>query len=325
MPPSAPEVGIAQVNILIIGGTRFQGRYLVNELLQAGNSVTVFHRGSHAIDPRKGLTDIIGDRNAPADLAPLSSYEYDACIDTCAYFPWQIKLLADSVNTKHYSLISSVYVYEDQDTLLREDAQLVHVDDTPINELTPDSYGALKMLCEKAAVAHFGHSVLILRPSIIIGIGDHTERTLFWLRLAEIHGKRIDFAGQEPVVQLVDVRDLAHFTTRCVETLRQGAVNVCGEPVGLCTLLDSMEAMMNRQLSRTSVHMQDLPALDLARLPYCESGRLARHDTTLSDSWGFTRRKLQESLKDIYNNYQRHGFSMHNLQAEEAAVLRLFG
>ena len=101
---------------------------------------------------------MIGDRNTPADLAPLASYEYDVCIDTCAYFPEQIKLLADSVKTRHYSLISSVYVYADQDALLREDALLVPGDDTSANELTPDSYGALKMLCEKAALAHFGHS-----------------------------------------------------------------------------------------------------------------------------------------------------------------------
>ena len=84
MPSSTPEPGIAQLNILIIGGTRFQGRYLVNEFLNASHSVTVFHRGSHAIDPCKGLTDMIGDRNTPADLAPLASCKFDACIDTCA-------------------------------------------------------------------------------------------------------------------------------------------------------------------------------------------------------------------------------------------------
>ena len=69
MPSSAPELGIAQLNILIIGGTRFQGRYLVNGLLNASHSVTVFHRGSHTIDPCEGLTNMIGDLNTPADLA----------------------------------------------------------------------------------------------------------------------------------------------------------------------------------------------------------------------------------------------------------------
>ena len=85
-----------------------------------------------------------------------------------------------------------------------------------------------------------------------------------------------------------------------------------------------IKAIIKRKHSRVSVHSQDLPHLNLTRLPYCKSGRLARHDTTLSHSWGFTGRKLQDSLKDIHDNYQRHGFTMHNLHAEEAAILRLF-
>lgn len=238
------------MNILIIGGTRFQGRYLVNELLDAGHAVTVFHRGSHAIHPRNGLTDIIGDRNTPADLTRLAECEFDACIDTCAYFPAQIELVADIIKTHHYCLISSVYVYADQDALLREDAPPFRMSSGPGAGLTPDNYGSLKVLCEDAALAHFGNAILILRPSIIIGIGDHTERILFWLRLAAIHGKRLNIASREPVVQLVDVRDLSRFTARCVETQRQGVVNVCGEPVGLSSLLDSIETITSRRLSR---------------------------------------------------------------------------
>ena len=90
------------MKILIIGGTRFQGRYLVNELLNAGHAVTVFHRGSHTIAQRKGLVDIIGDRNVPADLTRLSTCEFDVCIDTCAYFPAQITGVADILKIQHY-------------------------------------------------------------------------------------------------------------------------------------------------------------------------------------------------------------------------------
>ena len=312
------------MNILIIGGTRFQGRYLVNELLDTGHTVTVFHRGSHAIGLRDGLTDIIGDRNTLADLARLSEREFDACIDTCAYFPAQIELVAKRIKAWRYCLVSSVYVYADQDALLREDAPPFRMPDGPVPGLTTDNYGALKVLCEEAALSHFGDTVLILRPSIIIGMGDHTERLLFWLRLAAIHGKRLDIDGREPVIQLVDVRDLARFTARCVETQKQGAVNVCGEPIGLSSLLDSIETITSRRLSRASVNAQDLPRLDLERLPYCEAGHLARHNTTLSRAWGFTGRTLPDSLVDILADYQRLGFAMRNFQAEEAAVLHLF-
>jgi 2'-hydroxyisoflavone reductase len=312
------------MNILIIGGTRFQGRYLVNELLGAGHTVTVFHRGSHAIDPRNKLTDIIGDRNIPADLARLADCEYDYCIDTCAYFPAQITLVADILKTLFYCLISSVYVYEDCDAMLREDALLLRKPEVSGPGLKTHCYGALKVLCEDEALARFGKTTLILRPSIIIGLGDHTERLLFWLRLAAMHGKRLDIASRQPIVQLVDVRDLSLFTAKCVEKQRQGAVNVCGEPVGLSSLLDSIETITSRRLSRASVEAQDLTRLDLLGLPYCENGHLARYDTSLSHTWGFSGRGLRDSLSDIHVYCQHHGFAMHNFQAEESAVLRLF-
>jgi len=311
------------MNILIIGGTRFQGRYLVKELLDAGHAVTVFHRGSHAIDWRNRLTDIIGDRNNPTDLARLADAEYDYCIDTCAYFPGQITLVADTLNVLHYCLISTVYVYEDRDALLSENALLLRAPKVPGSEIETHSYGALKVLCEEEAQGRFGASSLILRPSIVIGVGDHTERLLFWLRLAATHGKRLDI-DQEPIVQLVDVRDLTHFTAMCVFSHRQGVVNVCGEPVGLTSMLDSIETITGRKLLRRSVKAQDLARFDLFNLPYCDNAHHARYDTALSRSWGFTSRKLRDSLVDIYAYSWRHGFAMNKFKGEELAVLSLF-
>lgn len=312
------------MNILIIGGTRFQGRYLVKELLDAGHTVTVFHRGGHTLDSQPGLIDLLGDRNVPSDLARLAGQRFDACIDTCAYFPAQVDLLASVLRVGHYCLISTVYVYADRDALLDERAPL---DRTPVAQgtaLTPQNYGALKVHCEEAALARFGNTSLSLRPSIIIGMGDHTERLLFWMRLASVHGKRLDISDRSPVVQLVDVRDLAHFTARCIETGRQGAVNVCGESASHSALLDSIASITGRQLACESVREEELTKLGLARLPYCEGGHLARHDTALSRDWGFGGRDLRDSLADIHADCLRHGFSMHGFRDEEAAVLRLF-
>ena len=81
------------MNFLIVGGTRFQGRYLVEALIKSGHKVTVFHKGGHSLDIRPGLTDLIGDRNNPNDLGKLNGLAFDACIDTCAYFPEQIENL----------------------------------------------------------------------------------------------------------------------------------------------------------------------------------------------------------------------------------------
>ena len=112
------------MNILVLGGTRFQGPYLVRELLDAGHGVTIFHKGNHAIEPCSGLTDLIGDRNVAEDLAPLAGHHFDTCIDTCAYFPSQIALVNDILTIQHYCLVSTVHVYADQDDLLNEDSPL---------------------------------------------------------------------------------------------------------------------------------------------------------------------------------------------------------
>jgi 2'-hydroxyisoflavone reductase len=312
------------MNILIIGGTRFQGRYLVNKLLEAGHRVTVFHRGKHPVEARSGLVDLIGDRNVLADLAGLANQVFDACIDTCAYFPAQIALLAEFIKTRHYCLISSIYVYVDQDALLQEDAPLSCIPGASYLDLTPNNYGALKALCEQEALKCFGDSCLSIRPSIIIGIGDHTERLLFWMRFIAMHRKRLDITGRNPHVQLVDVRDIAQFTTICIENSRQGKVNVCGDPILLSTLLDVIEAISGHPCERRSLHFDDLPNLGLSRLPYCESGHLARHDTSLSHAWGFTGRALQDSLEEIHANFKQQGFHMHGFHDEEDTALRLF-
>jgi len=312
------------MNILIIGGTRFQGRYLVNKLLEAGHRVTVFHRGKHLVEARSGLVDFIGDRNVAADLAVLAQQEFDACIDTCAYFPAQIALLADFIKTRHYCLISSVYVYVDQDALLQEEAPISRIPEGLDLDLTPNNYGALKALCEQEALNCFGNTFLSIRPSIIIGLGDHTERLLFWMRFVAVHRKRLDIAGRNPVVQLVDVRDIAEFTIACVEKAKQGKVNVCGDPISLSALLDVIEAISGHPCERRSLRFDDLPNLGLSRLPYCESSRLARYDTSLSHAWGFTGRTLQDSLEDIHANFKQQGFHIRGFHDEEGTALRLF-
>lgn len=313
------------MNILIIGGTRFQGRYLVKELLGAGHTVTVFHRGSHVLEARGGLTRLLGDRNEPSNLAQLVGCEFDACIDTCAYFPAQITLMGEILKTRHYSLVSSVYVYADQDAVLSEDAPLLSMPGGPADQgLTPQNYGAFKALCEDEVLAHYGSGSLILRPSVIIGAGDHTERLLFWIRMIAVHGKRLDIVDFDPVIQLVDVRDLACFTANCVATTRRGAVNVCGQSVRLSALFDAMVAISGRMCERKSIRFEDLPGLGLGNLPYCDPTHLARYDTTRARAWGFMERKLQDSLTEFHEHAQQQHFAMRGFQAEEKTLLDLF-
>ena len=94
--------------------------------------------------------------------------------------------------------------------------------------------------------------------------------------------------------------------------------------ISLSALLDAIEAISGWPCERRSLHFDNLPNLGLGRLPYCESGHLARHDTSLSHAWGFTGRALQDSLEDIHANFKRQGFHMRGFHDEEDTALRLF-
>lgn len=310
------------MNLLIIGGTRFQGRYLVKELLGSGHVVTVFHSGKHSIDPHKRLIDLIGDRNSADSLAQISGRKFDACIDTCAYFPNQVSLLSALINTQYYCLISSVYAYVDQDKFLNEDAPL-----KPFifaTEVTPENYGALKASCEKEALAQFGDNSLILRPSIIIGLGDHTDRLMFWMRLIGKHKKYLNIQNRNRIIQPVDVRDMASFTAECIETKKEGAVNVCGKPISLSALLDLIVTISCNACEHKSIDMENLHEHGIETLPYYDNHHCAQHTTTRSQSWGYKTRDLKDSLFEIYQHSKKEEFVTHRFKKEEIAVLNLF-
>jgi len=312
------------MNILIIGGTRFQGKYLVKELLAAGHTVTVFHLGGNAINPHNRLNDIIGNRNECADLAKLAGQIFDVCIDTCAYFPKQVSLVTKNLIIERYCLISSVFAYDDKDAILCEQSSLYRNSDNIPTRLTKENYGALKVMCEDTALMGLVGKCLIIRPSIIIGPGDHTERLLFWMRLASIHGKRINICNLNPILQLVDVRDLAWFLVKCIEKGRHGVVNVCGEPIRLSAVLDLVALIAERRLETKTLLSEDIQGIGIDRLPFYDNLRIARYSTVLSKAWGFAGRDLRHSLTDIHTYSKNSGFAMEKFQQEEIAVLSLF-
>lgn len=311
------------MNILIIGGTRFQGPFLVSHLLDAGHAVTIFHRGNHYVQNWPNLTSIIGDREHSSDLALLSGRHYDVCIDNCAYNPSQIKLLSRFINTDQYYLISTVYVYKPGYYPLTEDSPTLSPADQDLLTPTIYNYGTMKALCEQQALLCFGSETLIIRPTIMIGPNDHTERLLFWCRLAAIHGKRIDIVSDNPMLQLIDVRDLANFIQYCIEHKKKGRVNLSGPQLSLSALLDLVYKNYNGPLDSISLSMSDLPRYALSNLPYC-SHPASCYDSSLSLRLGCNYRSLSESIYDIYHSYVLNNFKMTRFIDEELSTLRLF-
>ena len=220
---------VGAMRILVIGGTRFVGKHLVEQSLERGHDVTVFHRGTTGADLFPDVEHRFGDRDD--DLSALASGAWDATVDACAYVPRQVDALADALDGRggHHLLVSSVSAYATPDGPgVDEDAPLARLADPSVEEVTGETYGGLKVRCEEAAVAHHGDSTLLVRPTYVIGPDDYTWRFPWWVaRIAR--GGAIPVPGpQDNPAQVIDARDMGAWMVRLLEDGRAGAFNACG-------------------------------------------------------------------------------------------------
>lgn len=311
------------MNILIIGGTRFQGPHLVRDLLAHGHTVTVFHRGSNFLQKNLQATEILGDRDSLNDLSRLRNFNYDACIDTCAYHPEQIGKLAIALKVDQYILISSVYVYEDHKHIIDEECQ-VNLETPPNrNSTVSKNYGHLKALCEIEAIKHFGEKSLLIRPSSIIGPGDHTERLKFWFRMTAIHHLNFDFSGLSKSIQLIDVRDLSNLVVNAINQKKSGPINVCGESMMFNDLITAIMSYKDQASKSILINENHLSKTLLEKIPYLDSGFNSIYSNQKSKEWGFNFRCLNESLDDFYLCENNNQFSLVKLLEQETLVLKM--
>ena len=226
------------MQILVLGGTRFAGRAIVEAALGRGDVVTLFNRGITDRGLFPGVETVIGDRSE--DLRSLGRREFDAVIDVACYDPRAARLSAEALRdrTGRYVFVSTISVYADQSTT---EAQL---EDAPLAELKPDAadpaenYGANKALCEQIVQEVYGSRALIGRPGLISGPHDPTDRFPYWPRRIA-HGGRVLAPGDAgDLIQVIDVRDLAAFLLDGLHRGRSGVFNLTGAPRPFGILLD---------------------------------------------------------------------------------------
>jgi len=240
------------MKILVLGGTQFSGLHLVRAGVARGDDVTVVHRGQHDAGLPDGVRRIIGDRDptkanteTPDALALLGGLiaageRWDAVVDMCGYVPRVVgascELLKDA--TERYLFVSTVSVYPvSPDGVPDEDGPVVELDDPETDEVNGETYGGLKVLCEREVRRSFGDRSTVVRPGLIVGPGDMTDRFTYWpRRLAEGGRVLVPSDGSAPT-RWIDGRDLAAFMLRCVREGIGGTMNVCGprETVSLDT------------------------------------------------------------------------------------------
>src|SRR6266550_2987283 len=253
------------MKLLILGGTRFLGRHLVEAALARDHQVTLFNRGRHETDTSPDVEIIHGDRND--GLASLSGHHWDAAIDTCGYTPRQIRastrILAAAVN--HYAFISSLSVVADYGvsgvnesapvkTLTSEqlaEAETIDATGNASAATYGKMYGALKALSEQAAEETLPNRVLVVRPGLIVGPHDYTDRFTYWAVRVARGGEVLAPGNPARFVQLIDVRDLAEWIVLMIERGQTGTYNANGRPDSL-----TMEMMLEecRVVSKSDAH-----------------------------------------------------------------------
>ena len=217
------------MKLLIIGGSKFLGRYLVESALARGHEVTLFNRGLTNPDLFPDVEHLRGDRHK--DLDVLRNRQWDGAIDTCGFTPGGVRqivgILADSVN--HYTFVSSQSVYAgyaepNQD----ENAQILSSGEDLDDETNAGTYGARKAACEQVAEKAMPNRVLSIRAGLIVGPNDYIERFPYWVRRISQGGEVLAPAASDRPVQLIDARDLAEWNVRMVEDDRTGVYNATG-------------------------------------------------------------------------------------------------
>ena len=232
------------MKLLILGGTRFLGRHLVMAGLARSHEITLFNRGKHP--SLTSVETIFGDRHS--DLAKLQGRRWDAVVDTSGFLPRAVRAAAEVLfpSVDRYIFISSVSAYADVSvsgidetaplaTLTSDQlAEANQVDSSSASAITLGKmYGGLKALCELAAESVLPNRVLIIRPGLIIGPHDYTDRFTYWVMRVARGGEVLAPGRPGRFVQLLDVRDLAEWVVTMIERQATGIYNANGLPNNL--------------------------------------------------------------------------------------------
>lgn len=296
------------MRILVMGGTRFVGRQIVESALREGHDVTVFHRGSTGPDLFGETEHIFGDRFT--DLALLAGRTWDATVDVCAYFPRAVDELAGALGGRggQHLFISTVSVYAPPPGPgLAEDAELASLDDPTTETVTGATYGGLKVLCEQAAARAYGPDLLILRPTYVVGPHDYTWRFPAWVRRIAAGGEVLCPGPAAIPIQVIDARDLADYAVHLLQQGRGGTFHTVSPrpPFSFGDLLSAtvdVVAPAGTELVWVDPDFLAAEGLDDQALPFWAPGEadfdVLAADPSAAYAAGLTARPLAQTIAD---------------------------
>jgi 2'-hydroxyisoflavone reductase len=318
----APRKPGTPMTILVMGGTGFLGPHFVEAARAKGHKLTLFNRGKtnperFAGDQYDDIEQLHGDRKT--DMKALEGRrKWDAVLDTSAYIPADVmrstKLLADRVG--QYLLVSTVSVYAKMDKPGQdESAPVAQLADPTVTEVTGETYGGLKALCELMAEQQMPGRVTVVRPGLIVGPGDNTDRFTYWPARADRGGEILAPGSASDPTQFIDVRDLAAFLLHLLDQGAFGTFNA-DAPAGQLTmgelLASSQRAAVGKNSTLTWVPAaflekhevspwQDMPVWIPPEGEYAGFGRVS---SAKAQAAGLTYRPLDTTTKDTLAYWQ---------------------
>ena len=214
------------LKILILGGTRFIGLHMTALALARGHTLTYFNRDKTKTDRYREIERIKGDRNGQID--GLKDREWDVVIDNSGYVPRHVRLSAEMLapKVKQYVFTSSISVYPNFSAPRDESSPVGKLADESVEKVDGETYGPLKALCEQAVLTALPGRATIIRPGLIVGPDDNTDRFTYWPARAARGGEFVAPGSPHDAFQVIDARDLAAFTINATENNITGTYNL---------------------------------------------------------------------------------------------------
>ncbi len=311
---AAVERAPKALRILILGGTGFIGPHQVRYAQSRGHTLTLFNRGKTNPALFPDIEKLQGDR-AVNDYASLKGRDWDVVIDNPTTFPRWVREAAAVLkgHTRHFLFVSTLSVYNRNDQIGADESAAVATTTEPDSEDGGRLYGPLKALSEKAATQAFGDRTTIIRPGLIVGPGDYSDRFTYWPVRIHRGGEVLAPGTPNDPTQVIDARDLAEFIVRCCENEVFGTYNCTGpeSPLTLAEMLGAIRGAMTTDAYLTWVDADFLAEqkvrpwgdMPVWMPPKGETTAFMRRSVKRALEKGLTYRPLSLTAKDTLDFY----------------------
>ena len=296
---------LSSMNLLILGGTQFVGRHVVNAALERGHAVTLFSRGRKE-NPFPDLKHLTGDRSS--DLSALEGRTFDAVVDVSGYTPEQLEKSCGVLRGRvgRYLFISTVSVYTDPGQHGPDETSALQTLEPLTEDVTAETYGPLKVNAEKVVLEHFADRATVVRPHFVVGAFDHTDRFTSWVHKFARGGQVLLGGSQSDPCQFVDARDHADLVLHLLERDLKGTFNAARDPVTWGQVLEGVSTLTGNPVQAIEPDPVWLEAQQLEGDPFpmwipvhSSYAGIARVQNQRSKATGFAYRSLEDTLSHV--------------------------